>query len=567
MRRPTQAERLGTTPLLESIGKPAVNVDDPNLLQVAQAIVQNIPPNVIFRRDNDYFTVTQSPTQDETGLYSVHVTRITPGRLRTWLCNHLMFYKGTGDKAKAIQMPKQLAETLMESDPWYWAMNELETVIPVLLPVWGPVEEGKRTITLSAPGYHPETRSYIAETLNYTANTPQYKPAACRKAWDSLMHTFPWGAESTGEQLQQWTIGGPSTAGEPGAESGKPGVNIGPRPCTNRSACCCLALMLGQYCRLLIDDVMPIGIFNANQPGSAKSLLAWICVSPVWGMASGTPDPKSEDDAIKALQAAVLDKAAYYILDDIPVLASGTINMFATSNEVSGRRLGGLETFRARNKMQIFATGNNIGTSEDIERRALICDLFLATKAIKRTFSHVLNKKIVSEPAWRADLLRLMWSMVRNWADQGCPILVDNTAKPTFENFANVVGSIMLANGFQSPFRDRQYSGSGGDLIGRTVNRLLAYIATHRIPAGSTSATFKLSEIIEIAQANDWLNTIVGAAKSAAHSMGKRLESLRAQKLFDENGLPYEFGKREGAGQSSYTFTRLADPSQYNTQS
>ena len=544
LKKPTLAQRLGHTPLLSDVGKPAIDVNNPNMLAIARAVVENLPPNRIFRRELDYWTVTQSARQNQLGLYPASIKKMTPGRLRTWLCDFLIFQKGSNDKAKAVQLTKQIAEAVMDSDPWYDAMPELETVIPVRLPIWGaPTADGKRTIDLAPTGYNPETLTYTTETLNYTAKSPQYTPAQCRAAWNNLMSSFPWGAESDHENKQVWK-----------SHSGT--VHQGPQPATNRSACCCLALMLGQYCRLLIDDIMPIGIFNANQRGSGKSLLAWLCVAPVWGMAAGTPDCKNEDEANKALQAALLSRLPYYMLDDIPVLSSGTINMIATSNEVAGRRLGGLEMFTAKNHMQIFATGNNIGTSADVERRALICDLFLATDAVKRKFTTPLNKKALAKPAWRADLLRLMWAMVKNWNDAGCPTLVAGSDKPTFETFTEIIGSIMVHNGFLSPFRERQYSGSGGDLIGRTVMRLLAHIASNVMQPDTTAETFKLAQIVEIAEANDWLQTITGG-KAAAHSMGKRLEHLRGMKLYDENGNPFEFGKREAAGQSSYTFTRI----------
>ena len=544
LKTPTLAQRLGHSPLLADVGKPAIDVNNPNLLAIARSVVENLPPNRIFRRENKFWTVAQSTRQNQLGLYPVNIMEMTPSRLRTWLCDFLMFQKGNDDKAKAVQLPKQVAEAVMDSDPWHYAMPELETVIPVRLPIWGaPTDDGKRTIELAPTGYNDATLTYTAETLNYTTKCPQYTPAQCRAAWNSLMCSFPWGSESDHENKQVWK----THAGT---------VMQGPQPATNRSACCCLALMLGQFCRLLIDDVMPIGIFNANQRGSGKSLLAWLCVAPVWGMAAGTPDCKNEDEANKALQAALLSRLPYYMLDDIPVLSSGTINMIATSNEVAGRRLGGLEFFTAKNKMQIFATGNNIGTSADVERRSLICDLFLATDAVKRKFATPLNKKALAKPAWRADLLRLMWAMVKNWADAGCPTLVAGSDKPTFETFAEIVGSIMVHNGFSSPFRERQYSGSGGDLIGRTVMRLLAHIASNVMGADTTAETFKLAQIVEIAEANDWLQTITGG-KAPAHSMGKRLEHLRGMKLYDENGNPFEFGKREAAGQSSYTFTRI----------
>lgn len=543
VRKPTLGQRLGHAPLDAEIGKPAININEPNLLTIARAVCENLPTHTIFRREDRYYTVEQSTKQNAQGLYPAVPLEMTPSRLRSWLYDYFVFHKGSGDKAKSVQLPKQITEAIMTSDPWYYSMDELETIIPVRLPVWGPpAENGQRTIRLADIGYNADTLTYTAETLNYTTGARQYSPAACRAAWNNLMHTFPWGPESDHEAKQVWK----THAGT---------VMQGVQPVTNRSACCCLALMLGQYCRLLVDDVMPIGIFNANQRGSGKSLLAWLCVAPVWGMAAGAPDCKNEDDAIKALQAALLSRRPFYMLDDIPVLSSGTINMIATSNEVEGRKLGGLEMFTAKNKMQIFATGNNIGTSADVERRALICDLFLATDAVKRKFKTPLNKKALAKPAWRADLLRLMWAMVKNWADAGCPSLVAGSDKPTFETFAEIIGSIMVHNGFQSPFAERKYSGAGGDMQGRILNRMLAYIASH-LMEGETAKTFTVKKLVEIAEANEWLMTITGG-KDPARSLGKRLEVLRGQKLYDEDGAPFEFGKREAAGQSSYTFTRL----------
>lgn len=543
VRKPTLGQRLGHAPLDAAIGKPAINIAEPNVLTICTAIVENLPRNLIYRRSDKYLTLTRKKRPDSYGIHHLEEREMEKDRAHSWLYNYFIFQKGEGDKAKSVQLTKQLTTSILASDPWRDAIPALEMIIPVRLPIWGPPDEnGNRTITLAEPGYHTATSDYIDEEIDYTTGCKQYSPASCRAAWNKLMHTFPWGSESDAEANQVWKT-----------HDGT--IMQGVQPSTNRSACCCLALMLGQYCRLLVDDVMPIGIFNANQRGSGKSLLAWLCVAPVWGMAAGTADHKSEDDSIKALQAALLDYKGFYMLDDIPVLSSGTINMIATSNEVEGRQLGDLKTFTAKNKMQIFATGNNIGTSADVERRALICDLFLATDAVKRKFKNPLNKKALAQPAWRADLLRLMWAMVQNWADAGCPSLVAGSDKPTFETFAEIIGSIMVHNGFQSPFTERKYSGAGGDMQGRILNRMLAYIASH-LMEGETAKTFTVKKLVEIAEANEWLLTITGG-REPARSLGKRLEVLRGQKLYDEDGAPFEFGKREAAGQSSYTFTRL----------
>lgn len=536
---PTIAQRLGHSALLSTTAMAAINVEEPNINTLARNIVENMPPYLIFRRDEQYLTVKQLTKQNGHGIYPVQTREMTARRLCSYLGDFLVFQKGTGDKAKRVSLSKELAEKILASDVWFDRAPELELILPVRLPVWA--DSSHRSITLAPVGYDPERQIYTAETLNYTTGATRYTPQQLVATWDRLMRTFPWGAESEAESAQIWKCAGLTLQGA--------------RPSSNRSACCCLALMLGQYCRLLVDDLMPIGIFNANQQGSGKSLLAWLCIAPVWGMAAGTAAPKNDEEMIKAINAALISRAPYHMLDDIPVLNNNMLNMVATSNEVAGRKLGGLDMFTAKNHMQIFATGNSIGTSADVERRSLICDLFLATSALDRQFKTVLTKKSLSLPAWRADLLRFMASMVENWSAAGCPVLVPASAKPTFESFATIVGSIMVHNGFCSPFTPRQYVGAGGDLIGRTIKRLLAHIVSN-VMGDMRTETYSIRKIVEISDAIELTQTITGG-KSPHHSMGKRLEQYRGHILTDEQGRKFEFGKREESGQSCYTFTLL----------
>ena len=538
---PTIAQRLGHAALLSTTAMPAINVENPNINKMALYICENLPQHLIFRREDQFLTVKQLATQNAHGVYPIQTREMTARRLCSYLGDHLIFQKGNGDKAKRVSLSKELAEKILASDTWYDRAPELELILPVRLPMWTTGADGKRTVTLAPVGYDPKSHIYTAETLNYTTGAPRFTPQQLVNTWNKLMHTFPWGAESDAEASQVWRAGAD--------------VIQGACPSTNRSACACLALMLGQYCRLLIDDLMPIGIFNANQQGSGKSLLAWLCVAPVWGMAAGTAAPKNDEEMIKAINAALISRQPYHMLDDIPVLNNNTLNMVATSNEVAGRKLGGLEMFTARNHMQIFATGNSIGTSADVERRSLICDLFLATSALERNFKTPLTKKALAMPAWRADLLRFMHSMVMNWADAGCPQHVNGSAKPTFESFAAIVGSVIVHNGFANPFAPRKYQGAGGDLIGRSIKRLLAHIVSN-VMQDRTTETFPIRKIVEISDAIELTQTIT-AGKSPLHSMGKRLEHYRGHILTDEQGRPFEFGRREESGQSCYTFTRL----------
>ena len=130
VRKPTLGQRLGHAPLEAEIGKPAININEPNLLTIARAVCENLPTHTIFRREDKYFTVEQSTKPNALGLYPAVPLEMTPSRLRSWLYDYFVFHKGSGDKAKSVQLPKQITEAIMTSDPWYYSMDELETIMP-----------------------------------------------------------------------------------------------------------------------------------------------------------------------------------------------------------------------------------------------------------------------------------------------------------------------------------------------------------------------------------------------------------------------------------------------------
>lgn len=547
------AQRLGASPV-DIERRPAVNLANPNTSEMVREICQNLPPSLIFRRNDAFITVSRARFLNSAGYFPIDIRPMDSKRLITFLADHLIFQKGTGDKARQIPLSKTLADTILASDTWHDSTPELETVIPVRLPTWGPpTAEGHRTITLSPPGYNTANKVYTIETLDYTTGAERHTPAALQAIWDRLTYTFPWRPEAPAEERQIWHLHTIDPQSNPVKT-----IQTGPQPCMNRSACCTAALMLGQYCRLLVDDVMPIGLFTANQQGSGKSLLAWLCVIPVWGEAPGTAAPESKDEMIKALNAALIHRRPYHMLDDIPSLINNTINMIATSHQVEGRRLGGLDMFVAKNHMQIFATGNDVATSADIERRSLIVDLFSPDNVLKRDFGDsLLTRKALSSLAMRADLLRWCHSMVMNWADAGCPSLEKPSAKPSYESFAEIIGSILRFNGFISPFRERIALGEGGDMLNKTIIKFITRIVGEEMyDKALTTHTYRVSELIELSNRYGYTETIT-SGKTPANSMGKRLARHRGKTFIDKHGRQFQFGRTEEAGSSLYTFTVL----------
>lgn len=536
----TVAQILGSQPT-DTARLPAINLKDPIINNIARAILQNIPAGIVFRRDDTYCTVEITHNL-ESGITTATTVPISANRFCSLFENHICYTDGAptpdGKLPKPTAMGKQLAEKILACDTWRRSTPELTSVASVRLPIWTTAPDGKKTVTLSPLGYCPTNGIYTIETIDYLDGHPETIAAEhLRRIWINIMAEFPWRAETPDEERQTWTLNNTT--------------HTGPLPTTNRSACCILALMLGQFCRNLIG-LPPMGIINANQPGSGKTLLAWLCVTPVWGMPPGSPTPNNPEELQKSLNAALLARKPFLMLDDIPSLANNTINMIVTSAEISARRLGSDETFRVRNRMQIFATGNALSTTLDVERRALIIDLFLADNAANRSFANVLTPERIATPEMRKDLLRFLWAMVQNWITAGCP--KGKTSKASFETYSEIIGGIMAANGFGDPFRPRVTEGTGGDLIGRTLNKLLAHIVGDVMASrGETTRQFTLDEILAISDLEGYTETIC-STKDKKKSLGRRLTNLRGRLLQDTQGRHYEFGRAESAGSSKYTF-------------
>ncbi len=538
MQELTLNQRLGAAPIDEPT-LPIINLKGAVISDICRAIVGNLPtqPHALYRRgESTYVTIHISTmtANDGTTQPTVKVRPMTPNRLCTWLERYMVFAHGSGEDAKPTALNKQMAEKILACDIIQDAVPEIREIANVRLPRWHTdPATGKRTIRLAPAGYDAATRIYTATTLDYADELPtQFSPTVLRRVWANLVKDYPFRAEYPAEE------------------------QAGVSPITNRSACAALALMIGQYTRYL-HARLPMAIINGNQPGTGKTLLAWMTLAVTWGVIPGSPCPQDDDEMTKVLNASVLEGAPFIVFDDIPKLASPIINMFATSPTIRGRILGTGTSFTAPNNCQIVATGNGLNTTPDVERRSLIIDLFCEENATTRQLATPTQKEAFSDLKWRAQMLTFCAALVANWAAKGCPFTTPATAKPSFETFAQVVGSILTANGFGDPFRPRITDGEGGDLIGRALEKLVAHIAGMM---DTPTETYRIDKILEFCNELGYTETITNG-KDAKKSLGRYLRRLRGRRLTDTKGRPFIFGKGEDSASSIYTL-QLITPTQ-----
>jgi hypothetical protein len=432
---------------------------------------------------------------------------MTPERFCSWVEYHAAFVK----YSKAESIGKDLAGKLLAADQLRVHLRELKGVYPVRLPAWHG-EGMTRTVRIAPAGHDTATGIFTLDGVPYDEDIAPED--ALKFLLDTFRH-FGWEAE-----------------GEP---------NFAKR----RSFAVMLAAMLGTYCHGLFPEgtAKPFVIYNANQSGAGKSLLARVTLCPVHGWVPEGGKPESEAELEKVLDSAALARKPFLLLDDVDNLRSQALNRFLTSPVHEFRRMHSQALMSVPKVTAVYATGNSLNVTKDLDRRALVVDLFEAREATGKTIPK--GKEITNEwlalPETRARFLAALWMFVRAWRDGGMP--VGPGRKPSFERWAAVIGG-MLVNAsplFADPFGKRNVFG-GGDESTRALERVLAIVAGRYNSEDEPCPT--TDEILEVAKAENLMESIT-TAKDEKKSLGNRLKPLRDREFIDTRGRLFRFGKRD----------------------
>lgn len=270
---------------------------------------------------------------------------------------------------------------------------------------------------------------------------------------DGSLDLLPWGYDA---QAQIFTVpGGPEYSLEVSWEAAKGNFQreFGSFPITDdRSMAVQIAAMLALYVRHLPGGtgLRPGVLWYANKPGSGKSVLAKACLYPVIGSAAAAKMKKKED-LDKELEAFSRASVPYIFLDNIyGGIESASIDQLLTSEESTGRAMGGHGVFTAKNTALLLATGNQVDLNEDALRRFLLVDLFEKGNPEERVVAVPLNDSRMRSVPWRASMLASLWALVKHWHDEGMP--KGTVSLASFETYAALLGGIVEAAGYSPPF-------------------------------------------------------------------------------------------------------------------
>lgn len=268
------------------------------------------------------------------------------------------------------------------------------------------------------------------------------------------LEALPWGYDA---QTQIYTVPGGLEYAldlDLAVAKGRFARLLGSFPITDeRSFAVQVAAMLALFIRHLPGGMglRPGFLWYANKPGSGKSVLAKVCLYIVLGRAA-VAKLKKDDDLDKEIEAFCRAAVPYIFLDNIRGgLNSTTIEQMLTSEESTGRAMGGHGTFTAQNTALLLATGNQIDLTEDALRRFLLVDLFEKGDPEARVVETPLNDSLMRSEQWRVEMLEAVWAVVAHWHESGMP--KGSRTLASFEEYALLLGGIVEGAGYASPFQ------------------------------------------------------------------------------------------------------------------
>lgn len=206
------------------------------------------------------------------------------------------------------------------------------------------------------------------------------------------------------------------------------------------------ALLLTGIVRPAITGQVPMGLLDAPEPGTGKSLLATIISLVTTGRhAAMTALPDRDEELEKRITALLMAGSTAVIFDNVEGTIKSHILAGALTADVwQGRVLGASQIVEVPSRVTWMATGNNIDVGGDLARRCYRIRLDAHTaQPWKRTeFRHTDLIGYVSSN--REKIISALCTMVRSWVSAGKPKAAEGTpAMGGYRPWVELVGGIL----------------------------------------------------------------------------------------------------------------------------
>lgn len=245
----------------------------------------------------------------------------------------------------------------------------------------------------------------------------------------------------------------------------------------------------------------PLHGITAPTFGTGKSLLTEVVAM----IATGADSPASmslgrgDDEDEKRLLSVLMQGDPIVLIDNVlKPIEGGSLATILTSESWQGRILGVSKMKPVSTRVLFLANGNNLGFSEDLVTRAIVCRMDAKMEDPEtRTFDRDLRTYV---PANRARLVQAALTILRGYAAAGYPRAADLTPFGRFEEWSRAVRGALVWAGEADPCLTRDAVAAGDEGTAELAALIAAWSASMP-PLGEVTAPQLLD------RAGDWTDT------------------------------------------------------------
>ncbi len=288
----------------------------------------------------------------------------------------------------------------------------------------------------------------------------------------------------------------------------------------------------------------PAVLFNGNQPGLGKTILAQIIATLRDGQPAETASYNPNDEEFEKRLGAIVRRGVTTIIIDNakgraknPRIESACLERSITDPILSFRLLGSSLSIRAENSHIFCITANTSDVSRDLITRSTVINLYHEGDPEHRVFS-IADPESYAEK-YRLELLGELVGMVEKWKAAGSPMAKANS-RFNKRGWAAIVGGILEANGEPDFLLNAAEAATQLDDTRREFAELVAILAEH--PRGIWTAT----ELVELCSQHGLLTAALG--EGSERSLATKMGTLSGR--FVTESFPLEDGR-------SATFRRI----------
>jgi hypothetical protein len=257
-------------------------------------------------------------------------------------------------------------------------------------------------------------------------------------------------------------------------------------------------------------------LFNGNQPGLGKTILAQIMAIVRDGRPTETASYNSNDEEFeKRLGSIVRRGTTTVIIDNAksqgrnPRIESACLERCMTDPILSFRLLGQSQDIRAENSHIFCITANSPDVSRDLVTRSVVINMLYEGAPEKRTFTIADPEGYALEH--RIAILGELIGMVERWIAAGRPLATTHS-RFNKRGWGNIVGGILQVAGEPDFLANAEEAATQLDDVRREFTELVTILVDH--PQGTWTA----AELVDLAGRHKLLQESLGDSSPRAQS-------------------------------------------------